>query len=110
MIIKEFSISDSLKSKGVTNLFLKDNEIIVKINDKEIKAKLDADFLTTINNIKSILDDNIKNNILKELIFAISKNIKHLYESRHPTHAKLSEIEVEEKSNNYYTGRKINEQ
>ena len=36
MTIKDFSIPKSLKDKGVKNIFLKDNEVIVKINDNEI--------------------------------------------------------------------------
>jgi hypothetical protein len=81
MAIKEFTFSESLRSKGVTNLFLKDNEIVVEINDKTIKTMLDFDFLTTINNIRNNLGDFTKDNKIKEeLIFTISKNLKQTYE------------------------------
>ena len=80
MAIKEFPISESLKSKGVTNIFLKDNVLIIEINGNNIKTKLNADFMATIDMARNNLA-NLKNNTIKEeLIFAISKNLKQTFE------------------------------
>ncbi len=80
MTIKDFPLSESLKNKGVTNFFLKDNEIAIEINANTIKTKMSADFMTTIDNIRNNLDNFTKDNKIKEeLIFAISKNLYQLY-------------------------------
>jgi predicted transcriptional regulator len=80
MAIKEFFFSESLKNKGVTNLFLKDNEIVIEINNNIIKTKMDSDSITTINNVENNLDNFTINNIIKqELILNISKNLEQFF-------------------------------
>ncbi|MBA3283655.1 MAG: hypothetical protein H0U27_01165, partial [Nitrosopumilus sp.] len=82
MTNKKFHFSESLKSKGVTNLSLKDNEIVVEIKDRTIRTKKDADFSTTIENVRDTLGNFTTNNKMKEeLIFTISKNLKQIYDT-----------------------------
>jgi hypothetical protein len=81
MTIKEFHFSESLESKGITNLSLNDNEIVVEMNGNKIKTKMETDVMTTINNVRNNLDNHTKDNKIKEeLIFIISKNIYQIYE------------------------------
>ena len=80
MVNREFLFAESLKSKGVTNLFLKDNEIIVEINDNPIKTMLDDDSMTTINNVRNNLDKFTNNSKIKEeIILTISKNLEQIF-------------------------------
>jgi hypothetical protein len=81
MTTRDFAISDSLKSKGVTRIFLKNDEVIVKINNNEINTSLDPDIKTTINSIRNNLDAFIINNdLMEQIIFIISENLKQSYE------------------------------